>query len=159
MTNAYYIEYKNTSSGIWYKLIVRDTHYCISCGNDLEKILECLKKSVKRNRRKERLLRELRGLESGGRPSPSTYSQREEWYRIHGKDYEDLVHSTVLEALHEAVEEDKENSPLRKTTNRLKKVGKLNSFPRTIEEMPIEDSTTTKDSSKILRKPRVFNRK
>lgn len=159
MTGAYYIEYHETFGGTWYMLIVRETHFCISCGSDLERILDNLKKNVKRNRRPERLLRELSGLDCGGKVSPATFEQREEWYRQHGKDYADLVHSTVVEALHEAREEDKANSPLRKTTNRLKKVGRIKAVAETIEEHTQVDSTPAQDSPKILRKPRVFNRK
>ena len=140
-------------------LLVRDTHFCISCGSDLEKIVQCLKRSVKRNRRKERLLRELSGLECGGRVSPATFAQREEWYRAHGEDYADLVHSTVVEALREAREEDKENSPLRKTAIRLKKAGGVKTIENSIKEHPQEDYSTPQDSPKILRKPRVFKHK
>ena len=140
-------------------LLVRDTHFCISCGSDLEKIVQCLKRSVKRNRRKERLLRELSGLECGGRVSPATFEQREEWYRVHGNDYADLVHSTVEEALQEAREEDKENSPLRKTAIRLKKAGGVKTIENCIKETTKEDYSTTQDSPKILRKPRVFKHK
>lgn len=159
MTGAYYIAYNETIGGTWYMLMVTETHFCISCGSDLEKILANLKKNVKRNRRPERLLRELSGLECGGRISPATFEQREEWYRSHGQDYAHLVKSTVEEALHEAREEDKKNSPLRKTTNRLKKVGRITAVAKTVEEQPKKDSTPPQDSPKILRKPRVFNRK
>lgn len=158
MTETYYIAHHDLFSGTWYMLLVRDTHFCISCGSDLEKILKSLKRSVKRNRYKERLFRELSGLECEGKVSPSTFEQREEWYRLHGEDYADLVYSTVVEALREAREEDKENSPLRKTTNRLKKVGRIKPI-KTIEESPKVDSTPPRDFHKILRKPRVFNRK
>lgn len=159
MTSTFYIQHSPTIGGTWYMLLVRETHFCICCGSDLEKILKSLKKCVKRTRRPGRLLRELSGLDCGGRVSPATFDQREEWYRLHGEDYEDLVHSTVVEALHEAREEDKENSPLRKTTNRLKKVGRIKALAQTTEEHTKEDSTTAQDSPKILRKPRVFNRK
>lgn len=163
MTNTYYIAHNPTIGGTWYMLCVRQSHYCISCGSDLDRILQSLKKNVKRNRRPERLMRELSGLDDGGKISPATFAQREEWYRAHGEDYADLVHSTVVEALHEAREEDKANSPLRKTTNRLKKVGVVKTLPLTIEEK-IKDPTPPaedlhEDSPKILRKPRVFNRK
>lgn len=159
MTGTYYIAYSPTIGGTWYMLLVRDTHFCISCGSDLEKIVQCLKRSVKRNRRKERLLRELSGLECGGRVSPATFAQREEWYRAHGEDYADLVHSTVVEALREAREEDKENSPLRKTAIRLKKAGGVKTIENCIKETTKEDYSTTQDSPKILRKPRVFKHK
>ena len=159
MLDTYYIAHNSTLSGTCYMLIVRDTHFCVSCGSDLEKIVQCLKRSVKRNRRKERLLRELSGLECGGRVSPATFAQREEWYRAHGEDYADLVHSTVVEALREAREEDKENSPLRKTAIRLKKAGGVKTIENCIKETTKEDYSTPQDSPKILRKPRVFKHK
>ena len=160
MTDTFYIAYDNSPPRTWYMLIIKDTHFCISCGMDLDKILKSLKKCVKRTRSKERLLREIRGLNCGNTVSPATFEQREEWYKLHGKDYEDLVHSTVLEALHEAKEEDRENSPLRKTTKRLQKVGLISPVSKVYAEGLEKTTTTIVDSSpKILRKPRVFNRK
>ena len=159
MTNTFYISHSPTVGGTWYMLIVRDTHFCICCGSDLDRILKSLKKCVKRVRTKERLLRELSGLDCGGTVSPATFEQREEWYRQHGNDYARLVHSTVLEALYEMKEEDKANSPLRKTTNRLKRVGVMQVAAETIKDSTQKDYTTPQDSPKILRKPRVFNHK
>ena len=159
MTNTFYIAHHRTVGGDWYMLIVRDTHFCLSCGSDLDRIVTALRRCVKRTRTKERLMRELRGLECGGTISPATFDQREVWYREHGKDFFDLVHSTVEEALKEAREEDKENSPLRKTQSRLKRAGKISPLAKTIEESPKEDLPPEKDSPKILRKPRVFKHK
>ena len=158
MTNTFYIQYKESyDKRTWYMLIVKDTHYCLSCGSDLSVLIRTLKNTVKTYRSKERLLKALRGLSDSGTISPATFEQREQWYRLYGEDYEDLVHSTVLEALHEAKEEDKENSPLRKTTNRLKKVGKV--FSPVSQAFAEGLDKTTKDSPKFLGKPRVFNRK
>lgn len=163
MKNTFYIAHNETIGGTWYMLMVKDTHFCISCGSDLERILKSLKKCVKRVRYKERLMRELSGLECEGKVSPATLEQREEWYEAHGEDYADLVLSTVEEALHEAREEDKANSPLRKTTNRLKKVGRTMTSTESTMERTTVPPTPTEDSAdgtpKILRKPRVFNRK
>ena len=158
MAETYYIAHYDTVGGTWYMLLVRDTHFCISCGSDLEKIVKCLRRSVKRTRTKERLLRELSGLECGGKVSPATFTQREEWYRLHGEDYADLVHSTVVEALREAREEDKENSPLRKTTTRLKRAGRISPLAKTIkEETKDSPPAPVVDSPKILRKPRAVS--
>lgn len=160
MTNTYYIAHYETVGGTWYMLLVKDTHFCISCGSDLDRILICLRRNVKRNRTRERLLRELSGLDCGGKVSPATFEQREKWYMEHREDYADLVHSTIEEALREAREEDKVNSPLRKTTSRLKKAGRIMPLTKTIEETLVEDSTPAKDSPQFLRKkPKVFNRK
>ena len=107
MTNTFYIAHHRTVGGDWYMLIVRDTHFCLSCGSDLDRIVTALRRCVKRTRTKERLMRELRGLDCGGTISPATFDQREEWYREHGKDFFDLVHSTVEEALKEAAKKCK----------------------------------------------------
>lgn len=159
MTETYYIAYDETFSGTWYMLMVRDTHFCISCGSDFDRIVSALRRSVKRNKTKERLLRELSGLDCGGKVSPATFEQREEWYRAHGEDYADLVHSTVVEALHEAREEEKKNSPLRKTTTRLKRAGRVSPIKKTTEEDTKKTPAPVEDSPKILRKPRVFKHK
>ena len=159
MTNTFYITGTETLGGTWYMLLVKDSHFCISCGSDLDKILKSLKRCVKRTRTRERLFRELNGLDCGGKVSPATFEQREEYFRAHGEDYVDLVHSTVVEALQEAREEDKENSPLRKTTIRLKKAGGVKTIENSIKEHLQEDYSTPQDSPKILRKPRVFKHK
>lgn len=155
MTSAFYITATESYGGTWYMLITRRTHFCISCGSDLEKRLQVLKSCVKDYRTEQRLLDALTRLDCGGRVSPATFEQREEYFREHGKDYEDLVESTVLEALAEAREEDKVNNPLTKAKTRLQKAGGIKTMQKTIEESPqVETPTPT-----ILRKPRVFNRK
>lgn len=141
-------------------LMATKTHFCISCGSDLDTRLRVLKDCVKRHRTEDRLLESLSKLDCGGKVSPATFKQREDYYQKHRKDYEDLVKSIVLEGLREAREEDKANNPFRKTTSRLKKAGRTLSPKKTTEEKPKEDSTPAKDSQVILRKkPRVFNHK
>lgn len=158
MTNTFYIaEYENTGKP-WYQLLVRDTHFCISCGSDLDKILTVLKDYVKTYRTKDKLLRILSGLECQGKVSPATFSQREDYYLAHGEDYADLVDRVVHESMREAREEDKANSPLKKTKARLKKAGCNKSTEKTIEVTPKEDSSPAQESRTILRKPKVFKR-
>ena len=155
MTTAFYITATESLSGTWYQLIVRRTHFCISCGTDLDKILEVLKSYAKDYRTEQRLLDALDRLDCGGRVSPATFSQREDCYQKNGEDYEDLVESIVLDALKMAREEDKANNPLNKTRTRLQKAGGVKSIDKTIEVSP----TVENSAPKLLRKPRVFNRK
>ena len=159
MTGAFYLMTTESSSGTWYMLMVRKTHFCLSCGSDLDTRLRCLKSTVKDFRTEQRMLEGLDRLDCGGRVSPATFEQREAYFHEHGKDYEDLVHSVVLEALKEALEEDKANSPLRKAKARLQKAGGTKTIVKSQEESPRVDSSPSQDSPKILRKPRVFNRK
>ena len=159
MTGAFYLTATPSYGGTWYMLMTRRTHFCISCGGDLEKRLEVLKSCVKDYRTEQRLLDSLERLDCGGRVSPATFEQREEYFREHGEDYEDLIHSIVLEALAEAREEDKKNNPLNKAKTRLKKAGGVKTIVQSQEVSPSPQTTPPQDSPKILRKPRVFNRK
>lgn len=155
MTEALYLTATESSTGTWYMLLARKTHFCISCGGDLEKRLQTIKSLAKTYRTEQRLLDALSNLDSGGRVSPATFQQREDYFREHGEDYEDLVHSIVLEALAEAREEDKANSPLNKARTRLQKAGGVKTTTKPQEVSPKEDYTPPT----ILRKPRVFKRK
>lgn len=159
MTGALYLTATESHGGTWYMLMTRRTHFCISCGSDLDTRLRVLKSLVKDYRTEQRLLDSLERLDCGGRVSPATFEQREEYFREHGGDYEDLVHSIVMEALAEAREEDKANNPLRKAKARLQKAGGTKTIVKSQEVSPRVDTTPTQDSPKILRKPRVFNRK
>lgn len=159
MLNTFYLMTTKEHSSPWYMLMVRDTHFCLSCGDELERILTLIKDYVKTYRTRERLFRALSELDGQGIVSPATFDQREDYFRAHGEDYVDLVHSVVLEALAEARQEDKANSPLNKARTRLQKAGGVKTIVKSQEVSPKVDSTPTKDSPAILRKPRVFNRK
>lgn len=159
MTGAFYLTATESHGGTWYMLMARKTHFCISCGNDLDTRLRVLKSYVKKHRTEQRLLDYLDSLDCGGRVSPATFEQREEYFQEHGEDYMDLVRTIVLEALAEVREEVKANNPLRKTKARLQKAGGTKTIVKSQEVSPKADYTPQEDSPKILRKPRVFNRK
>lgn len=159
MVGTFYITANESYNRTWYQLIVRKTHFCVSCGVELEKILTVLKSYVKDFRTETRLLVALSQLECGGKVSPATFEQREDYYREHGEDYEDLVDSVVLEALKEAREEDKVNNPLNRARNRLQKAGGVKMNVKTKEESTVEVKCAQQAPPKLLRKPRVFNRK
>ena len=169
MTGAFYLTATETTGGMWYMLMVRKTHFCLSCGGDLEVRLRTLKSCVKEHRTEQRLLDAMSRLDCGGKVSPATFEQREKDYREHGEDYKDLVESIVLEALAEARAEDKKNNPLRKTASRLKKAGGVKSTNKSLDDSPKEvpaPVTPVKDSTKesgekstILKRPRLFKRK
>ena len=159
MMDALYLSATESSGGTWYMLLARKTHFCISCGSDLDVRLRVLKDCAKKYRTEQRLLDSLERLDCGGRVSPATFEQREDYYQRHGEDYKDLVHSVVKEALAEAREEDKAKNPLRKAKARLQKAGGAKTIVKSQEASPRMDETPQQDSPKILRKPRVFNRK
>ena len=162
MYDTLYLVAKDSNGGKWYNLRIRDTHFCISCGGDLDKILNMVKVYTKRYKNADRLLRAMSKLDGGGRVSPATYTQCEEQYRKEGHIFNDLLHRTIEEAYKEAREEAKLNSPMHKAKTRLKKAGGVKTI--SIEEVvlptvaPVEENT--KDISPILpRKPKLIKRK
>lgn len=84
----------------WYNLIVKDTHYCIACGNDLEPLKRTIYKYVRKYKTEDRVYRVLKGLSDGGRVSPATLTQRQKVYDS-GKHlvFNDLVRGVVAQAL------------------------------------------------------------
>ena len=84
----------------WYNLIVKDTHYCIGCGSDLEFIKRTIYNYVHKYKIKDRVYGALRGLSDGGRVSPTVLEKRREDY-LSGRHlvFNDLVRGVVEQAL------------------------------------------------------------
>lgn len=84
----------------WYNLIVNDTHYCIACGSDLEKMKALVYKYVRKYKIEDRVYSMLKDLSDGGRVPPTVYKQRREDY-LSGKHlvFDDLIRGVVSEAL------------------------------------------------------------
>lgn len=84
----------------WYNLIVRGTHYCISCGVDLERIKTTIYNYVRKYKTEERVYKALSRLEDKGKVSPATYDMREALYLsgVH-EVFNDLVRGVVAQAL------------------------------------------------------------
>lgn len=86
----------------WYNLIVRDTHYCVACGGDLDQLKRTIYSYVRKYKVKDRVYRVLSGLESGGTVSPATFGRRAQLYDSGAHfTFEDLVRGVVSEALKE----------------------------------------------------------
>lgn len=84
----------------WYNLIVKDTHYCIASGGDLEKIKRTIYKYVRKYKIEDRVYKALRGLSDSGKVPPTMYDQRAKDY-LSGKHivFNDLIRGVVSEAL------------------------------------------------------------
>ena len=84
----------------WYNLLVRDTHYCLACGSDLEVFKRTIYKYVRKYKVEDRVYRALRGLSTKGLVPPKVFEQRRKDY-LSGKHevFSDLVRGVVSEAL------------------------------------------------------------
>lgn len=84
----------------WYNLIVKDTHYCVACGSDLEVIKDTIYKYVRKYKMEDRVYKALKGLSDGGNTPRTVFSQRQEDY-LSGKHivFNDLVRGVVAQAL------------------------------------------------------------
>ena len=84
----------------WYNLILKDTHYCIGCGSDLESMKRTIYHYVRKYKTEDRVYRAISGLSDGGRVSPATLTQRQKVYDS-GKHlvFNDLVRGVVAQAL------------------------------------------------------------
>ena len=100
----------------WYQLCVKGTHYVLSSGSDLDKILMTLKGLVRKYRTKERLMRALSKTEDKGQVNEKTMTVYNDWYNELSHHYDHLVNRTVKEGLEEA----KQDSTFNKVKKRLK---------------------------------------
>lgn len=100
----------------WYQLCVKGTHYVLSSGSDLDKILMTLKGLVKKYRTKERLMKALSKTEDKGQVNEKTMTVYEDWYEELSHHYDHIVKRTVKEGL----EESKQDSTFNKVKKKLK---------------------------------------
>lgn len=84
----------------WYNLIVKDTHFCIACGSDLEVFKRTIYKYVRKYKIEDRVYSALKAMECGDSVPPTVFEQRQKDY-LSGKHlvFEDLVRGVVEEAL------------------------------------------------------------
>ena len=84
----------------WYNLCLKDTHFCLACGGDLETFKRTIYKYVRKYKIEDRVYSALKGLECGGRVPPTVFEQRQKDYDS-GKHlvFNDLVRGVVAEAL------------------------------------------------------------
>lgn len=111
MTNLFYVvEVKDQ----WYNLCISRTHYCLSCGSDLDTILNVVYKYVRKYKTAERFLEAVLKLEGNGNISVPTQEQRQERYDLG----EHLVFNPLLkDTVQRALKDNREDSPY----NRVKK--------------------------------------
>lgn len=84
----------------WYNLILKDTHYCVACGSDLEVFKRTIYSYVRKYKIEDRVFNTLKRLEGGGKVPPTVYEQRRKDY-LSGKHlvFNDLIRGVVAQAL------------------------------------------------------------
>ena len=103
----------------WYNLRLKNTHYCVGCGSDIENLLGTVGHYVKKYKTAERVYLMIRGLSDGGRMSPATFDQYKAQYDS-GKSFP--FKQMVYDAVALAKKEDRENSPYNRAKRQVRTV-------------------------------------
>lgn len=86
----------------WYNLVVKDIHYCVACGKDLEALKRTIYSYVRKYKIEDRVYKALRESDSGGRVPPTVFERRQKDYASGAHlVFNDLVRGVVEEALRE----------------------------------------------------------
>lgn len=132
----------------WYNLIVKDTHYCIACGGDLEPLKRTIYNYVRKYKTEDRVYRVLSGLSDGGRVPPTTYDHRHKDY-ISGKHlvFNDLVRGVVAQAL----KDNRQDTPYNRTKKKVRTI-----TPVGVAASPLPPTNEVRTVGKI--RPRKIQR-
>jgi hypothetical protein len=136
----------------WYRLHIKDTHYCISACDSLDSIERTIKRLITTFKTKDRLLRHLSTLEDKGVENEKTTEVYRNDYMSFTGDYEDWLRDIVSEALKEV----RENSTYKKVSKRLK--GLKRPVVKVMEKTPERPERTENDCGTPLKRPKVINR-
>lgn len=100
----------------WYNLLVKDSHFCLACGTDLEVLKKTIYNCVRKYKTEDRLNRVIEELSNSGQIAPSTFNQRQKDFDS-GKHlvFEDLVEEVVAEAL----KDNRKDTPYHRVKERL----------------------------------------
>lgn len=132
----------------WYNLILKDTHYCIGCGSDLESMKRTIHHYVRKYKTEDRVYRAISGLSDGGRVSPATLTQRQKVYDS-GKHlvFNDLIRGVVAQAL----KENRQDTPYHHAKKKVRTV-----TPVGVAASPLPPANEVRTVGKIV--PRKIQR-
>lgn len=134
MENMFYIVSPREG---WYRLHIKDSHYCLGAGENLDTLLETLRKTVKRYKRVSRLENALKELEDRGEVNDNTRSIYSEEYTLLAHVYEETVKKTVCSVLGEL----KYDSPLHR--NLKKRITLKTESPKITQSSDAEENEMT----------------
>lgn len=126
MYDLFYIVETHTG---WYNLRLKDTHYCIACGSDLESLKRTIYSTVRRYKTEERIYSAIESLSDNGVVAKKTLEKCREDY-LSGEHI--VFKSLVKDVVNKALKDNREDCPFNKVKKRLKTVVK--DSPKVIEE-------------------------
>lgn len=138
----------------WYRLHLKDTHYCLGSGDSIERLLNTLRRLVKKYRTKTKFLRAINHLEDRGLVGEKMLSlYREDYTNTHHL-YSDIVKVAVKESL----EEVKKDTPFNRVRKLVKTINTNEDYV-TLENTRStnEDLTTVKRPKVLVNKKRLLN--
>ena len=126
----------------WYNLILKDTHYCVACGGDIEKIKRTIYNYVRKYKIEDRVYQAISGLEDGGKVPHSAFSRRHHHY-IHGDHlvFNDLVRGVV----EQAIKDNRKDTPYHHAKKKVRTI-----VPRTLVASPLPPQNEVKVVKKIV---------
>lgn len=155
MKDLFYIVEKDN----WFRLHIKDTHYCVSGCPTLDPLLKTVKRLIKRYKTKNKILSAFSSKEDKGRVGDKMFEVYQKEYEIYSGDYDDILDEVVSKTM----EEVKNNTPLKRSQKMLAKLkpssqkisggGKTLSTIKKVEEKDIEEKPV------VLKRPRLLKRK
>ena len=130
----------------WYNLCLKDTHFCVACGKDLEVLKRTIYNYVRKYKIEDRVFKALKDTECGGRVPPTAYERRKKDYDsgLHLV-FNDLVRGVVAQAL----KDNRQDTPYHHAKKKVRTVTPVEQV-RTSPLPPLnEDSTPKKVVGKI----------
>ena len=106
----------------WYNLILKNTHYCVACGDDLESMTEVIYKYVRKFKIPERVYRSISTLEDRGLVPPRTLERRQVDYDL-GKHLP--FNYLVREMVEKAIKDNRQDTPYNRTKKKVRVVTPL----------------------------------
>lgn len=104
--------------GDWYRLHIKDTHYCIGGCENLSPLLNTVRRLIKKYRTKARLISALSSLEDKGLVNEKMTEVYQQDYEL----YSDECDEVLAEVIEKALTEVKEDTPFKRAQKRLNKV-------------------------------------
>ena len=131
MEDAFYIIQTRED---WYRLHFAETHYVLGCGSDVKKLLETLRRLIKRCKNIKNVRKLLESFEDRGIVHENTRNVYEEEY----KDSNHCCDVIVAETIRDTLEEVKFDTPFHRNRKKHKLIGS-NHSSEVIEEKTEEE--------------------